>query len=242
MYLFGGICKNTHEATGPIHLVIQFPFPHFSILPDGHGTSQAIDTLTLIQPTTHSLLESGIQPVVQGEYRPLQFTDFIEGLGQLVLAGISSQLAHAQRSRNPAMADGCSETTLCIPITTNEIFVYFSLPKVGHGLRGRERGDGEQILVGYAANPWRESKAQQPAKCEHVIGVAAGIGVVFLDIEVGLVMAKCIDYMEGLTGVGNRCFKWHPDIGCMSHNGNSPLKMEVAFVIASIVGISKIRP
>ena len=56
-----------------------------------------------------------------------------------------------------------------------------------------------QPVIGIVSDPWREAKAEQLEESEHQVGVAGGIGRVFFDPQVVVIVQDPIEHIGRLA-------------------------------------------
>ena len=117
------------------------------------------------------------------------------------MAGVAGELADDERGRHGAVPDGCSEPQNLFPLGSDQFEVQLAADQRSErGVIALLAGHIKP-LVGEITDAGRETKAQQMAERENVIGESGRVGVVLLDPQIGLVVEKAVKDVRRIAGI-----------------------------------------
>src|SRR6266581_3870042 len=103
-----------------MHLVLVGAVAEFAALADEESAAGAVDRFTIVESALLPMSKLWIQQEFEDEDGLLQLSDLIQGAGDLILTRVGSQLAHDQRSRDRAVANGCRNAQDLVPVLSDQ--------------------------------------------------------------------------------------------------------------------------
>ena len=144
---------------------------------------QRMALLAVVEARVAATAQLGAFQPVQHEQSPLDFANFLESHIELVLSFIGGQLAQHDRWSHVAGFDRTDQSQHVRPLLANDIDPQlFAQQRRNEGIAGSRVYRGE-APIGKITKPRAKAKTQHRAKCKHVIGRAAGVGIMLSDSE-----------------------------------------------------------
>ena len=138
--------------------------------------------LAFVQADLGTALHVGIEHPVDDEECPFYPSDFLEGFGQRMLAGVGCEFAQQLAGWHDARDHGCSAAQDVWPVGGDDALADFAADQALQSLWDATRVEDIKPLGGQIADAGNEPEAQEGGDCEDVVGKAASVGVLLFDI------------------------------------------------------------
>ena len=155
--------------------------------------------LALVQAYLGTVLHIGIEQPVDDEERPFHPSDFLEGFGQRMRAGVGREFAQQLAGWHDARDHGGSAAQDVWPVGGDHALADFAADQALQSLWDATRVEDIKPLGGQIADAGKEPEAQQGGDGEDVVGKAAGVGVLLFDVATGLVHQQAIEDVGGFA-------------------------------------------
>ena len=187
------------EAGGAVLLVLVGAVADFPEPMDEDRARQAVAGFALVQLLTGFAAQLGFADPVEREQRTLQPSQLAQRGGNAVLPRVGGELAHDQRRRHGAGADGGDDAQDLRPMGADEGDVDAAGDhRFQRGIGGR-LAEAVEPAVLQVRDARRELEAKQAAQREDMVGIAAAIGVVPSRRDLALMVEQRVEHVQRLA-------------------------------------------